>query len=211
VRTSNVLTFAVHLPMADTVTPSSAPDSIATSRLDSKSCQASAPLPHLSLAGHGDVSQLGLAARRPAARGARRPGTTTRGRRSLLQAVGIPLCADAPSSGGRCKAPRRVVISQELARQLFPSDDPIGKRCVLPEGNPRSSAWPGMWRSVRGRRCVPMSIHSHSQFAGDRNWALTQVVALDTEPSPSVLAERSASWRRSIRRSCCTNRRCSTT
>ena len=45
VRTSHVLTFAVHLPMGGTATPSSAPDSIATSRRDSQSCQASVPLP----------------------------------------------------------------------------------------------------------------------------------------------------------------------
>ena len=35
----------------------------------------------------------------------------------------------------------------------------------------------------------PYVYHSHSQFAGDRNWALTQVVALDADPSQSVLAE----------------------
>ena len=35
----------------------------------------------------------------------------------------------------------------------------------------------------------PSLYHSHSQFAGDRNWALTQVVALDADPSQSVLDE----------------------
>src|SRR6185436_5121031 len=37
----------------------------------------------------------------------------------------------------------------------------------------------------------PYVYHHHSQFAfvDKRNWALTQVVALDADPSPSVLAE----------------------
>ena len=35
----------------------------------------------------------------------------------------------------------------------------------------------------------PYVYHSHSQFADNRNWALTQVVALDADPLPSVLAE----------------------
>src|SRR6185436_847683 len=80
------------------------------------------------------------------------------------------------------RAPRRVVISQELARQVFPSENPIGQRLRVAGAQaeiigvaadvalgPRSSPRPYVY-------------HSHSQFAGDRNWALTQVVALDRDP-----------------------------
>jgi hypothetical protein len=43
--------------------------------------------------------------------------------------VGIPLLRGrlfGPEDDA--KAPRRVVVSQELVRQMFPSEDPIGKR-----------------------------------------------------------------------------------
>ena len=104
-----------------------------------------------------------------------------------------------------------MVISQELARQLFPSEDPIGKRLRVAGGQPEIIGVVGDVALGPRAALRPYVYHSHSQFAGDRNWALTQVVALDADPSHvAARATRAASCRGSIRRSCCTNRRCST-
>ena len=52
-----------------------------------------------------------------------------------FEAVGIPLLRGRTfGPEDDAEAPRRVVISQELARQLFPSDDPIGKRLRVAGG-----------------------------------------------------------------------------
>src|SRR5438045_59261 len=46
-----------------------------------------------------------------------------------FDAVGIPLLRGRVFGGeDDAKAPPRVVVSEELVRQLFPSEDPIGKR-----------------------------------------------------------------------------------
>jgi predicted permease len=79
------------------------------------------------------------------------------------------------------KAPRRVVVSQELVRQMFPSEDPIGKRLRVAGAQPEIIGVVG--DVALGPRAAPRPYvyHSHSQFAGDRNWALTQVVALQRD------------------------------
>src|SRR5262249_21497136 len=95
-----------------------------------------------------------------------------------FEAVGIPLLRGrllGPEDDA--KAPRRVVVSQELARQMFPSEDPIGKRVRVAGDEPEIIGVVG--DVALGPRTAPRPYvyHSHSQFAGNRNWALTQVVA----------------------------------
>ena len=52
-----------------------------------------------------------------------------------FEAVGIPLLRGRTfGPEDDAKAPRRVVIDQELVRQLFPSEDPIGKRLRVAGG-----------------------------------------------------------------------------
>jgi putative ABC transport system permease protein len=108
-----------------------------------------------------------------------------------FDAVGIPVLRGRPF--GReddARAPRRVVISQQLARQLFPSEDPVGKMLRV---NEAMTEIIGVVADVAlGARLPvqPYVYHSHSQFAGDRNWALTQVVALDREQPSFVDAAR---------------------
>jgi putative ABC transport system permease protein len=106
-----------------------------------------------------------------------------------FEAVGIPLLQGRTfSAQDDTKAPRRVVISQELAREVFPSENPVGKRLRVAGAQaeiigvvadvalgPRSSPRPYVY-------------HSHSQFAGDRNWALTEVVAVDGD-RPALLSD----------------------
>lgn len=97
-----------------------------------------------------------------------------------FDAVGIPVRRGrtfGPEDHG--KAPRRVVISQELVHQLFPSDDPIGKHLRVAGEDVEIIGVVGDVALGPRLSARPYVYHSHSQFAGDRNWALTQVVALD--------------------------------
>jgi len=100
-----------------------------------------------------------------------------------FDAVGIPLIRGRVfGPDDDAKAPPRVVVSQELVRQMFPSEDPIGQRLRV-AGAQREII--GVVGDVAlGPRAAPRPYvyHSHSQFAGDRNWALTEVVALDRDP-----------------------------
>jgi predicted permease len=95
-----------------------------------------------------------------------------------FQALGIPLLRGrtfAPEDRGR--NPRQVVVSQELAHQLFPSEDPIGHR--VRAGGSAAEIIGVVGDSSLGARTParPMIYHSHNQYAANRLWALTQVVA----------------------------------
>ena len=108
---------------------------------------------------------------------------------SYFEAVGIPLLRGRTfTTDDDVRAPRRVLISQELGRQLFPSENPVGQRLRV---NDAEAEIIGVVGDVSlSARTSPRAYvyHSHSQFAADRNWALTQVVALDGD-SPSLLSD----------------------
>ena len=89
-------------------------------------------------------------------------------------------------------APSRVVVSKSFADRFYPGVDPLGQRfdtggppleiigvvndvALDPEGTPDLYVY-----------------HWHVQFAGDRNWALTQVVATTVPPESVEPAVRSA-------------------
>jgi hypothetical protein len=78
------------------------------------------------------------------------------------------------------------VISQQLVRRLFPSDDPIGKPLRVAGAQVEVIGVVG--DVAIGPRAAPRGYvyHSHTQFAADRNWALTQVVALDRRARPPL-------------------------
>jgi putative ABC transport system permease protein len=100
-----------------------------------------------------------------------------------FDAVGIPLLRGRLfGAEDDAKAPRRVVVSEELVRRMFPSEDPIGKRLRVAGAQPEIVGVVG--DVALGPRALPRPYvyHSHSQFAADRNWSLTQVVALDRDP-----------------------------
>ncbi|HEX3928435.1 MAG TPA: ABC transporter permease [Gemmatimonadales bacterium] len=98
-------------------------------------------------------------------------------------AAGIPLVAgrlfDARDGQG---TPDRVIISHSVADRLFPRVDPIGQR--LRTGG-RESEVIGVVGNVsvdnEGAQALYV-YHPHRQFAGDRNWALTQVVRTTGSP-----------------------------
>jgi len=104
-------------------------------------------------------------------------------------AVGIPLLRGRTfAAEDDARAPRRVVISQELARQVFPSENPVGQRLRVAGAEVEIIGVVG--DVALGPRASPRPYvyHSHSQFAADRNWALTQVVAVDGD-RPSLLRD----------------------
>jgi len=86
------------------------------------------------------------------------------------------------------RAPRRVVVSQQLVRQLFGDEDPIGQRVRVAGGTPEIIGVAGDVAITARGEAPPMVYHSHRQFAADRNWALTQVVALE-RASPAIMEE----------------------
>ncbi|HZS61315.1 MAG TPA: ABC transporter permease [Gemmatimonadaceae bacterium] len=78
--------------------------------------------------------------------------------------------------------PRHIVLSQLAAQRFFPGIDPIGQR--IGTGGP-----PLVVIGVVGDVAVDATgqseayiYHPHRQFAGDRNWQLTQVVLTDVPP-----------------------------
>ena len=85
--------------------------------------------------------------------------------------------------------PRVVVINERLARTLFPSEDPIGKRLRVSGAGPEGAEIVGVVENVASAVRTPapaIVYHPHRQFAADRNWALTAVVASD-RPANTLL------------------------
>ena len=99
-------------------------------------------------------------------------------------AVGIPLLRGRTfAAEDDARAPRRVVISQELAREVFPSENPVGHRLRVAGAEAEIIGVVGDVALGPRTSPRPYVYHSHSQFAADRNWALTQVVAVDGDRS----------------------------
>jgi predicted permease len=87
-------------------------------------------------------------------------------------------------------APRRVVISTSAAARIFPGIDPLGQR--LRTGGVDAEVIgvvPDAAVDAEGTM-MPHVYHWHTQFAGNRNWALAQVVATTGAPEPLVPAVR---------------------
>jgi len=110
-----------------------------------------------------------------------------------FRAAGIPILEGrAFDARDDASAPRRAIVSTSAAHQLFPGVDPIGQR--LRTGG---FDWdvigvvPDVGLDVEGRS-APTVYHAHAQFAGDRDWALTQVVSTSGSPTAMLPAIRSA-------------------
>lgn len=95
-----------------------------------------------------------------------------------FRAVGIPLLEgrffDARDDAA---APDRVIISRSLAARLFPGVDGVGQKV---SAGGRESEIIGVVGEVAvddEGHADAVVYHPHRQFAGDRNWALAQVVA----------------------------------
>jgi predicted permease len=110
-------------------------------------------------------------------------------------AVGIPILRGRPfDAQDDARVPRRVLVSHELAKRLYPGEDPVGKQLRVADTQAEIIGVAGDV-AVGARAPVrPYVYHSHSQFASDRNWALTEVVKFDGDrPSLVIDARRELS------------------
>lgn len=200
VRTANILTFELNLPAARY-------DSTARARFYEDYSAAVERLPGVRAAGGvsrlpatGSYNTWGTRAMTGPLAGAQ--GTAQQQSVGAEQrvvsghyfrAVGIPLVAgrifDARDDAA---APRRVVVSQSLAERLFPGADPLGQTLHTGGFDAEVIGVVGDVALDQEGREAPYVYHAHAQFAGDRNWALTQVVATDASPAQSLAAVRRA-------------------
>lgn len=104
-----------------------------------------------------------------------------------FRAAGIPILEgrafDARDAAG---TPKRAIVSTLAAAKLFPGVDAIGQR--LRTGG---FEWevigvvPDVSVNAEGDR-DPTIYHAHAQFAGDRNWAITQIVSASGLPQELI-------------------------
>jgi predicted permease len=106
----------------------------------------------------------------------------------FFEALGIRVLRGRTFDRSDGATPRRVVINNRLARTLFPGEDPIGRRLRVSGGEAEII---GVVDDVANApRTPPPAIvyHLHRQFAADRNWALTAVVA-SSRPAAALLPD----------------------
>lgn len=113
----------------------------------------------------------------------------------FFEALGIPLLAGRVfDDRDDAKAPGRAVVSASFAREGFPGmpfEHVIGQR-IAPLGQPREiiGVVGDVTLDVYGAPALVV-YHAHRQFAANRNWTLTQVVATELPPEqvlPSIRA-----------------------
>jgi putative ABC transport system permease protein len=111
-----------------------------------------------------------------------------------LQALGIPLLAGRLFEGrDDMQAPARAVVSAHLAHTAFPGlslDAVLGQRIAV-AGREREviGVVGDVALDVYGRPSMVV-YHAHRQFAGNRNWSLTQVAATTRSPGDLITAVR---------------------
>ncbi|HEY4129468.1 MAG TPA: ABC transporter permease [Gemmatimonadaceae bacterium] len=181
VKTDNVLAFELHLPAARY-------DSTARANFYEEIAKKIEALPGVIAA--GGVSRLPatgpyhvwgvnlLSGPRAGTKQANLPGQQRVIAGDYFQAAGIPLLAGRVfDASDDASAPHRVLISKALADFAFPGGSALGQQL---QAGGRKVEIIGVVGNVavdnEGRRGM-FVYHSHRQFAGDRNWALAQVVA----------------------------------
>jgi predicted permease len=197
VNTTNVLTFQLSLPDARY-------DSVARGRFYEEVAAGIATLPGVRSAGGisrlpvtGDYNIWGVRALSGPLAGTPKAENGAENRvvsGEYFRTVGIPLLMGrlfGPQDNAQ--APRHFIISKTMADALFPGVDAVGQRLSAGDHDGEIIGVVGdVAINVSGKR-VPYVYHAHAQFAGDRNWSLTQVVATVGPPSAIV-----ASVRRSV-------------
>ncbi len=80
------------------------------------------------------------------------------------------------------RAARRVVISRTAAQQFFPGVDPIGQRLYAGDQEATVIGVVGDVAMTVDGATEPYVYYPHLQFAGNRNWSLTQVIFTSGPP-----------------------------
>jgi putative ABC transport system permease protein len=101
-----------------------------------------------------------------------------------FRALGIPLLAGREFNAGDTPgAQSRMIINKGLADRLFPGVDPVGQQV---NGSTVIGVVGDVAATVEGSEPFYM-YRAHSQFAGNRNWALFEVVATRGAPPASLV------------------------
>ncbi len=187
VRADNVLTFELHLPDARY-------DSLARARVYEDVARRLEAIPGVVAAGGvsklpatGAYNQWGVEVLSGPLAGTTRSNGAAQQRvisGDYLKAVGIRVLEGrAFDARDLPPAPRRVLVSKSLATKLFPGVDPIGQLIAPDRGRPCEIIGVVNDVSLDAEGNVDDYVyHAHVQFAGDRNWALAQVVATTKAP-----------------------------
>ncbi|MEP6765078.1 MAG: FtsX-like permease family protein, partial [Gemmatimonadaceae bacterium] len=104
-----------------------------------------------------------------------------------FRAVGIRLIQGRIfDAGDDNKAPKRALISQEIADKYFPGVSAIGQRIETGDGEHEVIGVVNDVSSNAEGNLAPTVYHAHAQAAGDRNWLLSQVVLTSSEPTTLI-------------------------
>jgi predicted permease len=180
VRQDGILTFELHLPDARY-------DSTARARFYEEAADRLAALPGVAAAGGvsrlpatGDYNVWGTRPLTGPLANTERGGMPAQNRvvsGKYFDVVGIPLLDGRLfDEHDDASVPRRVIISREVAERIFPGVRAVGQSLTT-GGAPREII--GVVGDVAldpQGRTGGYVYHAHRQYAGDRNWALTQVV-----------------------------------
>ena len=116
-----------------------------------------------------------------------------------FRAAGIPLVEGRVfDATRRCVgAPDRVVVSRSFATAMYPGHQRRWASDSAPAGAPaKSSASSAMSPIDNEGGTAQYVYHAHRQFAGDRNWALTQFVATSGDPAAARTVDPPPRWPR---------------
>lgn len=187
VRADNVLTFELHLPDARY-------DSLARARVYEDVARRLEAIPGVVAAGGvsklpatGPFNEWGVEVLSGPLAGTARSNVAAQQRvisGDYLKAVGIRVIEGrAFDARDLPPAPRRVLVSKSLAARLFPGVDPISQTIAPDNGRPCEIIGVVSDVSLDAEGKIDDYVyHAHVQFAGDRNWALAQVVATTKAP-----------------------------
>jgi predicted permease len=180
VRPEGVLAFELHLPEARY-------DSTARARFYEDVAERLAAMPGVTAAGGvsklpatGDYNVWGTEPLTGPRANTEKSNIATQNRvvsGKYFQVVGIPLLDGRLfDEHDDATAPRRVIVSKSVADQLFPGVRAVGQRITTGDG-PREVIGVVADVAVDAQGTMAAYVyHPHRQFAGDRNWSLTQVV-----------------------------------
>lgn len=108
-----------------------------------------------------------------------------------FRAVGIRVLQGRSfNSGDDVNAPERAVISQQISLKYFPGVNPIGQRIRTADGEHEVIGVVNDVALSPEGELAPVVYHAHTQFAGDRNWELSQVVATSGDPERMIATAR---------------------
>ena len=108
-----------------------------------------------------------------------------------FRAVGIRVLEGRTfNSGDDRSAPARAVISQQIAEKYFPGVDAVGQRIATADGEHEIIGVVNDVAVNAEGTLAPILYHAHTQFAGDRNWELSQVIATTGNPDAMIPAAR---------------------